>query len=162
MKNFSLINTPIGTVKIIAENGFITDIFLTVFDEKEFENQKPNKLTISAAKQLLEYFDGMRKEFDLPLNSGKKGFAKKVSEAMLEIPYGKTATYKQIAEKCSNPKASRAVGAAAGSNRIMIVIPCHRVVGSNGKLTGYAYGIEVKKYLLDLEKRFSESLGTTL
>lgn len=155
MEYFSLINTPIGTIKIIADNDFITDIFLTAFDENEFENQKPNKLTLSASKQLLEYFDGKRKAFDLPLNSGKKGFAEKVSQAVSEIPYGQTATYKQIAEKCSKPKAARAVGASVGSNRIMIAIPCHRVVGSNGSLTGYAYGIKVKKYLLDLEKRFS-------
>lgn len=82
MEYFSLINTPIGTIKIIADNDFITDIFLTAFDENEFENQKPNKLTLSASKQLLEYFDGKRKVFDLPLNSGKKGFAEKVSQAV--------------------------------------------------------------------------------
>ena len=105
-------------------------------------------------KQLVEYFDGIRKSFTVPLLYPSTEFRESVWAGLLKIPYGKTQTYKQQAEALSNPKAVRAVAAANGQNRISIVIPCHRVIGSDGSLTGYAGGLHRKKWLLDHEKKF--------
>lgn len=101
--------------------------------------------------QLNEYFDGQRKCFDLPLNPKCTPFQKKVLENLINVPYGKTISYKELAELSGSPKASRAVGLANRNNPIAIIIPCHRVIGTNGKLTGYAGGLELKKELLELE-----------
>lgn len=104
------------------------------------------------AKQLNEYFKGKRKEFDLPLNIEGTPFQIKVWQALQKIPYGQTRSYKEIAEAINSPKAYRAVGMANNRNRIMIVIPCHRVIGSNNNLVGYAGGLNMKEMLLSLEK----------
>lgn len=104
------------------------------------------------AKQLNEYFEGKRKEFDLPLNIEGTPFQIKVWQALQKIPYGQTRSYKEIAEAINSPKAYRAVGMANNRNRIMIVIPCHRVIGSNNNLVGYAGGLKMKEMLLSLEK----------
>jgi len=110
----------------------------------------------AAHTQLQEYFAGKRKVFDLELAPSGTDFQKKVWQALLKIPYGKTATYKEIAAAIGHPKAARAVGMACNKNPIAIIIPCHRVVGSNGSLTGYAGGLEMKKRLLELELNNSE------
>ena len=102
--------------------------------------------------QLNEYFDGKRQTFDFATNAKGTEFQKRVWIALQNIPYGELYSYKQIAEIIGNPKASRAVGMANNKNSLPIVIPCHRVVGSNGKLVGYAYGLDMKKYLIDIEK----------
>lgn len=104
-----------------------------------------------AIKQLNEYFSGMRKTFDLKLNPAGTKFQRKVWAALLEIPYGKTVSYKEIAKKVGNQNAVRAVGTANGKNPIQIIIPCHRVIGINGDLIGYSGGIETKEALLNLE-----------
>ena len=113
-------------------------------DNSQTEPQTP--LAKEAQKQLDEYFAGKRKTFDLPLSPHGTDFQKKVWNALLKIPYGKTISYKDI-----DPNAPRAVGMACNKNPIIIVIPCHRVIGSNGKLTGYAGGLEFKEKLLTLE-----------
>ena len=105
-----------------------------------------------AEEQLNEYFAGARREFDLPLAPKGTAFQKAVWAEMNKIPYGETRTYGQLAAAVGKPKASRAVGGACHCNPIAILQPCHRVVGSTGKLTGYAYGVEMKQYLLELEK----------
>ena len=105
-----------------------------------------------ASKQLNEYFNGKRKVFDLPLVLHGTDFQIKVLKALQTIPYGETLSYGQLAAAIGNPKASRAVGMANNRNPIPVIIPCHRVIGSNGKLTGYAGGLELKQKLLDLEK----------
>jgi len=113
--------------------------------------RKP-ELFAEAAAQLGAYFRGELKEFDLKLNPQGTDFQKKVWGLLREIPLGQTITYGELAVLSGNPKASRAVGAANGKNPLPIVIPCHRVIGSNGKLTGFAGGLAAKKALLKLEK----------
>jgi methylated-DNA-[protein]-cysteine S-methyltransferase len=107
----------------------------------------------AAYQQLLEYFSGQRKNFDIPIEMEGTPFQKKVWEALLSIPYGETRSYEDIAYQIGSPKACRAVGGANNRNRIMIVVPCHRVIGKNGRLVGYACGIDSKELLLDIEKR---------
>ena len=102
-------------------------------------------------KEIKEYLDGKRKYFDIPFELEGTEFQKKVWLELLKIPYGEVITYKELAKRIRNPKAERAVGGACNRNPLAIIIPCHRVVGSNGKLVGYRYSIELKKYLLDLE-----------
>lgn len=104
-----------------------------------------------AMQQLAEYFDGSRKQFDLPLDFHGTIFQKSVWAALLRIPYGETRTYAQIAIEIGNPNAKRAVGAANGKNPLSIIVPCHRVIGSSGSLTGFAGGLGIKRQLLDLE-----------
>lgn len=101
--------------------------------------------------QLKEYFEGKRRGFDIPINWAGTDFQRQVWQALLEIPFGQTTTYLDISKKLGNPLAIRAVAAANGANALSIVVPCHRVIGSNGELVGYAGGIEVKKKLLQLE-----------
>lgn len=141
--------SPVGNI-IIKENGnAITNIS---FGQGERENEcPPSPLIIRTINQLREYFEGKRKIFDLPLSPKGTDFQKKVWQSLLEIPYGETRSYKEIATKVGNPKACRAVGTANNKNPIAIVIPCHRVIGKNGKLTGYAGGMEIKSYLIKLE-----------
>jgi len=105
-----------------------------------------------AYEQLMEYFAGTRKEFDLPLVPAGTPFQKRVWDALLKIPYGKTVSYSDIALAIGNPKAVRAVGMACNRNPIAIIVPCHRVVGKSGKLVGYAGGLEIKQRLLELER----------
>ena len=109
-----------------------------------------------ARLQLLAYLKGSRKGFTLELDPAGTEFQKEVWNALREIPYGETRSYKQIAERTGRPKACRAVGQAANKNPLPIVIPCHRLVGANGSLTGYAGGLEMKRYLLELERRTLE------
>jgi len=111
------------------------------------------KIFEEAEKQLIEYFNGQRRHFDLKLNLVGTNFQKTVWQALMDIPYGQTASYKDIAVKLGKPTASRAVGMANGKNPLPLVIPCHRIIGSGGKLTGYAFGLELKEALLNLENR---------
>jgi AraC family transcriptional regulator of adaptative response/methylated-DNA-[protein]-cysteine methyltransferase len=106
-------------------------------------------------KQLDEYFGGKRKNFELPLLVSGSDFQKKVWNTLLQIPYGETRSYQQQAVACGNVKALRASASANGANRIAIVIPCHRVIGKNGSLTGFGGGLDNKKFLLDLERKYS-------
>jgi methylated-DNA-[protein]-cysteine S-methyltransferase len=103
--------------------------------------------------QLVEYFAGKRKEFELPVSFIGTDFEIKVWRQLLKIPYGKTMSYQDVAKKIKNPKAVRAVGGASGRNMLPIIIPCHRVINASGKLGGYAGGLEIKQYLLNLEKK---------
>ncbi len=145
---YSIIATPVGNIRIEEQEGKITKIQYT--KEESLEPSSP--VLKMAAKQLREYFAGQRTEFDLPLNPEGTDFQRKVWHALEEIPYGEVRTYKQIAERIGKPMACRAVGMANNKNPIMIVVPCHRVIGSNGSLIGYAYGIKVKQKLITLEK----------
>lgn len=150
MKNIFVYRTKIGPVAI-ADNGTeITEV--DVVSEDQIFEMNETDLLKSAAKQLNEYLEGKRKSFDLPLNPNGTEFQKKVWNALCSIPYGETRSYKQIAEAVDNPKGCRAVGMANNKNPIMIFIPCHRVVGSDGSLTGYAGGLDMKEKLLVLEK----------
>ncbi|MDF1883092.1 methylated-DNA--[protein]-cysteine S-methyltransferase [Sulfurimonas sp. SAG-AH-194-C21] len=114
---------------------------------------KDDALLVQTKEQLLEYFTGKRHEFSLPLLTLGSEFQKSVWNALCEIPYGETRTYLELSKAIGNEKAVRAVANANGANAISILIPCHRVIGTNGKLTGYAGGLEVKQKLLELEKQ---------
>lgn len=150
MKYFYSYSTPVREITILTENEFITRISFKrcVFDDAT-ESETP--LHRHAITQLREYFSGKRTVFGLPVNPAGTDFQKKVWEALQTIPYGETRSYKQIAAMVGNDKASRAVGLANNKNPIPIIIPCHRVIGTNGKLTGYAGGLDIKEVLLHTE-----------
>lgn len=112
--------------------------------------------------ELAEYFEGKRKVFSVPLHAPGNEFAQTVWQTLQEIPYGQTCSYKQQADKMNNPKAIRAIASTNGRNRLAIIIPCHRVIGSDGSMTGYAAGVEKKKWLLKFERNNSEKPADTL
>ena len=143
-------DTPVGRLCIGEENGSITRVTWTQLPKNYL--QEETALILKCKNQLDEYFIGERKSFDLPLAPKGTEFQKKVWDALKEISYGETRTYGEIAETVGNPKAARAVGMANNRNPIAIIVPCHRVVGANGKLVGYAGGMEQKGKLLHLEK----------
>ncbi|ACC98460.1 Methylated DNA-protein cysteine methyltransferase [Elusimicrobium minutum Pei191] len=149
-KYFLSFKTPVGILELTSNDTALIGIYFTK-TVKESKTLPP--ILKSAKKQLLEYFDGKRKDFDLLLDfgAGISPFRLKAWKEMAKIPFGKTYTYGQLAAKAGNAKASRAAGGACNKNPFMIVVPCHRVLGSNGSLTGYAGGLNVKKFLLDLE-----------
>ncbi|MGM9926796.1 MAG: methylated-DNA--[protein]-cysteine S-methyltransferase [Bacillus sp. (in: firmicutes)] len=152
MKRLFFYDTNIGKIGI-AENGTgITDVYMADSIEEEVEFIQETPLLIEAAKQLNEYLAGQRITFDLPLASKGTEFQQKVWNVLKTIPYGETWSYKQVAEAIGQPTASRAVGMANNKNPIMIIVPCHRVIGSNKKLVGYAGGLEMKEKLLKLEE----------
>ncbi len=144
--------SDIGRIGITEKDGRITDVYITNDELPQDTQLCETPLLKEAARQLKGYFAGELKEFSLPLEPFGTAFMKQVWSALCEIPYGKTASYKDIAEKVGKPKAARAVGLANNRNPIPIFIPCHRVIGADGSLTGYRGGLEMKKKLLDLEK----------
>ena len=139
----------IGKIYIAEGDGSITDVG---FRPVPGAIEKETPLIWETVRMLREYFDGKRKSFDLPLRPSGTEFQIKAWNALLSIPYGQTRSYKEQAEAIGNPKACRAVGNANGKNPISIIIPCHRVIGSNGSLVGFGGGLDVKRMLLDLEK----------
>lgn len=154
MKYYKDINTVIGKVRIIEEDGYIIELQINKdFDKNEDILEKDTNILKNTERQLSEYFSGKRNTFDLKLNSKGTDFMKKVWRELLNIPYGETRTYKEIAEKIGNPKGARAVGMANNKNPIPIIIPCHRVIGKNKKLVGYALGLDMKEFLLNLERK---------
>ena len=151
-----VMNSPVGKIEIIEENEKLIELNIYNEEKNEQKNkitEKDTRLLLEVEKQLREYFEGKRIKFEISLNPKGTEFMKKVWKELLNIPYGETRTYKEIAEKIGNSKASRAVGMANNKNPIPIIIPCHRVIGSNNKLVGYALGLDMKKYLLDLERK---------
>ncbi len=172
MKNIYFYDTLVGKVGIADNGEAITDLMYVGGDMPQNTDAAPGvtggvqelvrdlysanlnetPLLREAAKQLNEYLAGKRKVFDLPLDPGGTQFQKAVWKALTRIPFGETRTYKNIAESVGNPKACRAVGMANNKNPIAILIPCHRVIGADGKLVGYAGGLDIKKKLLELEK----------
>lgn len=142
--------SPIGILRISADESGITEIDFVKKEGKPIQSSS-SKIIQDCIMQLDEYFRGKRKSFELKLNPGGTVFQKKVWRELLKIPYGETLSYGEVARKIKNQKAVRAVGQAIGRNPISIVIPCHRVIGSDGSLTGYASGLWRKKWLLKLE-----------
>ncbi|SFJ60596.1 methylated-DNA--[protein]-cysteine S-methyltransferase [Terrisporobacter glycolicus] len=149
MNNIFFYETEIGIIGIRENNKSITDIFFSKVDTND--NIEETDLIKECFKQLKEYFEGNRRAFDLPLETRGTEFQKKVWDELLKIPYGETKSYKDIAIAIGNEKACRAIGMANNKNHIPIIIPCHRVIGSNGKLVGYAGGLNVKEKLLNIE-----------
>ena len=148
MHCFEHVDSPCGIIKITANDSSILSICFV--DYNESDNQ-PNDLTNLASLQLKEYLNHKRRRFDLPLCPSGSVFQQRVWQTLTTIPYGQSTSYLSIAQRVGNPKGSRAVGRANGNNPISIVIPCHRVIGSNGALTGYAGGLSRKKWLLEHE-----------
>ena len=151
MEKIFFYDTSVGKICIGEENGAITRVTWSKIHSDALEEETP--LILQCKKQLEEYFAGERKAFDLPLAPKGTAFQQKVWKALTEIPYGETRTYGEIAAAVGNPKGARAVGMANNKNPIGIIIPCHRVVGANGKLVGYAGGMEKKAFLLELERK---------
>lgn len=150
--NTYIYDTLVGKISITEENSMITNLCFGDNLPKD-SNLFESDLIKKAYSQLEAYFKGQLKDFSLPLNPHGTEFMKKVWKQLLNIPYGQTASYKDIATLVGNPKASRAVGMANNKNPIGIIIPCHRVIGANGKLVGYAGGLNIKQKLLDLENK---------
>lgn len=153
---FTAFQSPVGELKLVASDQGLMAIL--------WANDNPNRVPLGSMKrddanpvliqtrlQLEQYFAGKRQRFVLPLNFVGTDFQKLVWQSLLTIPFGETRSYGQIAQHIGKPKAARAVGAANGRNPISIVIPCHRVIGSNGELTGFAGGLKAKAYLIEIE-----------
>ncbi len=152
--------TPIGIARITEEDGFITSISIR---DEEYEITPPETAVLKmATAQLDEYFAGKRKVFDLPIRQAGSDFQQSVWEQLSKIEYGKTISYLQQSKLMNNPLGIRAIATANGRNNLWVVVPCHRVIGSNGSLTGYAGGLWRKKWLLEHEARVMGVGQTTL
>lgn len=150
--------SPVGILKLVAtENALVAVLWENENPKRvrlaELIEQVNHPILLETQKQLREYFAGTRQQFDLPLDFEGTVFQKKVWQALRDIPFGETRSYRDIAAQVGNIKAVRAVGAANGKNPISIIAPCHRVVGVNGKLVGFAGGLNNKEILLGLEKQ---------
>ena len=162
--SYKLVASPIGKLKLVAsEQGLVALLW---------ENDRPGRVVLDSLveshdqpilkqteAELEEYFAGTRTKFTVPLDMRGTPFKKLVWEALLAIPYGETRTYGQLASQLGNPRGTRAVGAANGRNPVAVIAPCHRVVGSSGKLTGFAGGLAAKALLLNLESRGDRLFG---
>lgn len=156
MNLFRETTSPVGPLTIFSDGTYITGI---AFEYERYPIDRTDAeasdapILLDAERQLAEYFGGWRTAFDLPVKAPGTPFQQQVWGALQEIPYGHTISYGELAERLKNPKAVRAVGSANGHNPIAIVVPCHRVIGANGSLTGYGGGLERKKFLLQLESK---------
>ena len=154
--SFMEMSSPVGLLKLVAnENALVAVLWENENPKRvrlaELIEDRQHPILLETQKQLNEYFAGQRQKFELTLDFEGTEFQQKVWQALLSIPFGETRSYKDIAEQIGNVKAVRAVGAANGKNPISIIAPCHRVVGANGKLVGFAGGLENKDILLKLE-----------
>lgn len=153
-------SSSIGLIKMIADDKGLTSLSIV---HKEDPDSNGNALLTEVKTQLELYFSGQIQEFDIPLNmEAGSEFYQKVWKELLTIPYGRTVSYLDIAKNLGDPNSTRAVGMANGKNPIAIIVPCHRVIGSDGSLTGYAYGTEVKRSLLALENPNEYAINGTL
>lgn len=148
-KNIACISTAVGWLKITTENTSVKEI---LFIDKEFVANDSTLFLVSVINELQEYFAGIRKEFTFHCDPDGTDFQKKVWNELVNIPYGKTVSYLEMARKLGDEKVIRAAASANGKNPIAIVIPCHRVIGTDGSLTGYAGGLPRKEWLLSHEK----------
>jgi len=150
----STIESPIGPLTLVARDGVLTHVSM---HEQRHESRPPEDAVIDdawfkdVAAQLDSYFRGELSSFDLDMNPNGTAFQRLVWAQLCEIPYGETISYGELARRVGNPKASRAVGLANGRNPIAIIVPCHRVIGANGSLTGYGGGLARKTWLLEME-----------
>ncbi len=150
--NYQLLDTPIGPLRLLSTGSHLAAIeFAHQQSDTQDETCKTDKVLERSARQLQEYFAGRRKTFDLPLAPRGTDFQRTVWNALAAIPWGAVCSYADIARAIDKPKAVRAVGAANGRNPLPIVVPCHRVIGSDGSLTGFAGGLDMKRKLLELE-----------
>jgi methylated-DNA-[protein]-cysteine S-methyltransferase len=161
---YKIIDSPAGPLTLVSSEKGLAAILFRVDDPSLAALtplvERPNDpILLETEQQLGQYFDGARKEFTVPLDFHGTEFQRSVWKALLSIPFGETRSYGQIARQVGKPSASRAVGAANGRNPISIIAPCHRVIGSSGKLTGYGGGLDAKEMLLSLEAKGSGREG---
>jgi methylated-DNA-[protein]-cysteine S-methyltransferase len=154
---YKIMESPVGKLKLVASDKALVAILWEKDSPRrvrlaELVANDRHPVLIETERQLREYFSGKRKTFSINLDMRGTRFQKNVWEALLAIPFGETRTYGQLAKQLGNPRATRAVGAANGRNPVSIIVPCHRVVGASGKLTGFAGGLDVKEHLLNLEQ----------
>lgn len=154
-ETFVYYQSPVGRLAVACDGEYITRVGFCPADWTEKMSREDAPLLACARRQLEEYFAGERKMFDLPLRPSGTRFRLRVWKALLDIGYGKTCSYGDLALAVGNAKASRAVGGANHANPIAIIIPCHRVIGANGALTGYGGGLDKKIFLLELEKKYT-------
>lgn len=153
--------SPVGLLRISGTEEYITEVHFHDSTEKVPARKKTiPPLLIQCVEQLIQYFNGQRKQFELPLNQPGTPFQQETWGYLLGIPYGKTISYLDLALKTGDRKATRAVANANGKNNIAIIVPCHRVIGSSGELTGYAGGLWRKKWLLELEAKYTYGIQT--
>jgi methylated-DNA-[protein]-cysteine S-methyltransferase len=157
MRTHVVVDSPIGPLTVVADDGSLTGLYMDAQRHRPGDEvlglpgDPETEPFASAAGQLAAYFAGELTEFDLPLAPAGTLFQRTVWAALQQIPYGETWSYGQLAGKIGNPAAVRAVGLANGRNPIAVVVPCHRVIGADGSLTGYGGGLDRKRFLLDLE-----------
>ena len=161
---YKFVKSPVGRLKMVASDKGLVAIL--------WENDNPRRVRLSemvenhgqpiliaAERQLKEYFSGKRQKFSIPLDLRGTSFQRAVWQSLLAIPFGETRSYGQLARQLGNPRAMRAVGAANGKNPVSIIVPCHRLIGSTGKLTGFAGGLDAKAHLLGMEARVASAIG---
>ena len=150
IKHVGLYPCPFGFFRIVEEGGAV--VAIDVVKERQ-EEARPSEVTDWAARELHEYLEGERRAFTFPYRLVGTPFRLQVWKELEKVPYGETTTYKRLAEAIGRPGAYHAVGGAVGANPLSICVPCHRVIGTNGSLTGYAWGLPMKEALLELERR---------
>ncbi len=163
-RTYTMVGSPVGPLTLVAADGILTGLYM--YSQRHRPRQEsfgePDATPFGeVAEQLEDYFAGRRTEFDLPVSLAGTPFQRRVWAALREIPFGETLSYGQLADRIGQPTAARAVGLANGRNPIGIIVPCHRVVGSSGSLTGYGGGVERKQYLLDFERRVNNGRSST-
>ena len=149
-----IVESPIGPLTVVVEDAHVVALFMDEHrhaPESETFGERVDDVLPAAREQLAEYFAGHRRQFDLPLNSKGTAFQERVWQGLCDIPYGETWSYGKLAAHVGSPGGSRAVGLANGRNPISILVPCHRVIGADGRLTGYGGGMDRKQFLLELE-----------
>ncbi len=164
-RNHMEVDSPVGPLTLVAEEGALCGLYMQLQrhrpDDGRFGSPAPEGLEV-VAEQLGEYFAGERRDFDLTLRAAGSAFQHEVWTALRQIPYGETESYGDLAARIGRPGAARAVGLANGRNPISIVVPCHRVIGADGRLAGYGGGSERKRALLDLERTTAGTGGPAL
>lgn len=152
---YTYLDSPIGPICVEGDGDFVTGLHMPQHRHWEGPNatwQQSDSSFKAVRQQLTEYFAGERQQFEVPMKSTGTPFQLRVWEELSRIPFGVTISYAELAQRVGNPSASRAVGSANGRNPISIIVPCHRVIGANGKLTGYGGGLDKKEWLLDWER----------
>jgi methylated-DNA-[protein]-cysteine S-methyltransferase len=152
---FDYLDSPLGGLLIVGDGTYLTRLYLPNHKGAAQPNaswRRASEPFSQAREELAEYFAGERKTFDVPIRGAGTPFQERVWQELVRIPFGMTITYAELARRVGQPNASRAVGNANGRNPISIIVPCHRVIGANGRLTGYAGGLDNKRWLLDLER----------
>ena len=146
--------SPVGQLKITGTELFISEVLFHDTSQKTSGTKKNlPPMLIQCVEQLIQYFQGARRQFELPINQTGTAFQKEVWSELMQIPYGKTISYLELARRTGDTKATRAVANANGKNNVAIIIPCHRVIGTNGSLTGYGGGLPAKRWLLEHERK---------